>query len=174
MNHEKQKLQWHPAFQATLQILINHKLSKEDNLWLGSLRQNLTVAEDIGLLARAYEGKEKSPIYAVAMDLIVRANRKQYEEGRHMCNALRELFADELNEREAKGLAEGEARTLILQICKKIKKGKPIETITEELEVELSTVSEICMIAQKYAPDYDCTSIYQELVKHKENCTADQ
>ena len=30
------------------------------------------------------------------MDLIVRANWEQMEEGRNMCEALRELFADEL------------------------------------------------------------------------------
>jgi hypothetical protein len=28
------------------------------------------------------------------MEMIVRANKKQYEEAKHMCNALRELFAE--------------------------------------------------------------------------------
>ncbi|MDO4328956.1 MAG: hypothetical protein Q4C66_06430 [Lachnospiraceae bacterium] len=146
-----------------LQLLINHKLSKEDNLWLNSLRQDLTAADDIAPLAKAYRGKEKSPLYAAFMDLVVRANKKQYEEGQKMCDALRELFADELIEREA----AGESKKLILMICKKLRKGKTPETIADDLEEDLSTVSEICQVARNFAPDYNCGSIYEELQKRK-------
>lgn len=41
------------------------------------------------------------------MDLIIRANWKNSEEGKMMCNALRELFADELEEREHRGIEKG-------------------------------------------------------------------
>ena len=38
------------------------------------------------------------------MDLTFRANWEKYEEVRDMCEALGELFADELAEREKRGL----------------------------------------------------------------------
>ena len=44
------------------------------------------------------------------MDLIIRANKDQCEEGIKMCDALRELFEDELKEREEVGLAKGMER----------------------------------------------------------------
>ena len=60
--------------------------------------------DDIRPLAKAYKGNEKNSMYAAVMDLIVRANRKQYEEGKKMCDALRELFADELKEQKKEGI----------------------------------------------------------------------
>ena len=43
-----------------------------------------------------YTERGKLHYYQAVMDLIVRANWEQMEEGRNMCEALRELFADEL------------------------------------------------------------------------------
>ncbi|WP_330655959.1 hypothetical protein [Diplocloster modestus] len=84
-------------------------MSKEENVWLGRLRNDLELKADIEPLAKAYKGMEKNPLYAAAMDLIVRANWKKYQEGRKMCEALRELFADELKERENLGIEQGKA-----------------------------------------------------------------
>lgn len=151
------------------QIVINHALLKEDNLWLNSLRQDLTVQDDIEPLVRAYKGKENSPLYAALMDLVIRANKHQYEEGWKMCDALRELFADELMEREARGIAEGESKKLIQQVCKKLQKGKTPEAIADDLEEDISIISEICKTAGRFAPNYDYNAIYQELLKLQEN-----
>ena len=41
------------------------------------------------------------------MDLITRANREQMEEEKKMCDALKELFAEELREADEKGMAKG-------------------------------------------------------------------
>lgn len=41
------------------------------------------------------------------MDLIVRANWEQMEEGRNMCEALRELFADELEKSREIAMEQG-------------------------------------------------------------------
>ncbi|MGL5435915.1 MAG: 3-isopropylmalate dehydrogenase [Lachnospiraceae bacterium] len=108
-----------------LQIVISEELPYREYIWLSRLRMNLQAEQDIEPLAQAYKGKEKIPIYEAVMDIIIRANRNQYEEGRLMCEALRELFADELLEREAigieagtaqgmeKGVAEGMAKAII-------------------------------------------------------------
>lgn len=97
------------GFLFPIQILIIGELSKEENVWLGRLRNDLELKADIEPLAKAYKGMEKNPLYAAAMDLIVRANWKKYQEGRKMCEALRELFADELKERENLGIEQGKA-----------------------------------------------------------------
>lgn len=41
------------------------------------------------------------------MDIIVRANHEMFEEAKEMCDALRELFADEFKENRREGLQAG-------------------------------------------------------------------
>ena len=64
------------------------------------------------------------------MDFIVRANWKKYKEGRDMCNALEELFADTLEEREKLGMEQG-IRAFILD---HIEEGTPKNIILQKLE----------------------------------------
>ena len=90
-----------------IQVLVQRKLEQGENLWLNCLRQDLDGTKDVEALARAYKGKDKDPLYSAAMDLIVRANRKVYEEGMRMCDALNELFADKLELRRMEGITEG-------------------------------------------------------------------
>ena len=66
-------------------------------------------------------------------------------------------------EGKAEGIVEGEALKLIRQVCKKLIRGEGAETIADELEEEKAGVEQICRIAEKYAPEYDCGKIYQEL-----------
>ena len=90
-----------------IQVLVQRKLEQGENLWLNCLRQDLDGTKDVEALARAYKGKDKDPLYSAAMDLIVRANRKVYEEGMRMCDALNELFADKLERQRMEGRTEG-------------------------------------------------------------------
>ena len=90
-----------------VQVLVQRKLEQGENLWLNCLRQDLDGTKDVEALARAYKGKDKDPLYSAAMDLIVRANRKVYEEGMRMCDALNELFADKLELQRMEGITEG-------------------------------------------------------------------
>ena len=101
-----------------VQVLVQRELDQGENLWLNCLRQDLDGVKDVEALARAYKGKDKDPLYSSAMDLIVRANRKVYEEGTRMCDALNELFADKLecqrNEGKTEGKAEGKAEDILM------------------------------------------------------------
>lgn len=65
------------------------------------------------------------------MDVIVRANQKQYEEGRRMCEALKELFADELAEREEKGIQA------LIETCKELhlSPGQCLEKLVEKFQL---------------------------------------
>ena len=54
-----------------------------------------------------YEKHRKSKDYAAVMNLITRANWEQMEVEKKMCDALKELFAEELKEADSRGRAEG-------------------------------------------------------------------
>ena len=56
---------------------------------------------------REYEKHRKSKDYAAVMDLITRANWEQMEVEKKMCDALKELFAEELKEADSRGRSEG-------------------------------------------------------------------
>ena len=141
------------------QVLVTDQLSKEDYIWLSRLRKDLEIKSDIEPLALAYKGKEKDPLYQAVMDLIIRANQEQYEEGKKMCEALRELFADELEEREEKGMEKGIEKgmergaivKLISQIRKKQQKGLSAAETAEILEEEPEQVYKIYQIIQDHA-----------------------
>ena len=57
------------------------------------------------------------------------------------------------------GYEEGRRRYLTESICKKLRKGKTLETIAEELEEEISIVEKIYDIVRKFAPEYDVEEI---------------
>lgn len=84
-----------------------------------------------------------------------------------MCEALREIMADELNEAERKGEIRGERKGKIKflaeKIPKKLAKGKTLEAIADELEEDVEKIRPIVSLASKYAPDYDIDAIYNAL-----------
>ena len=69
-----------------------------------------------------------------------------------MCN-----LSDAIEER---GIQQGEEIKLIELICRKVKKGKALPVIAEELEEEISVVSLIYDAILESAPDYDCGKVY--------------
>lgn len=72
-----------------------------------------------------------------------------------MCEALKELFADELQE----SLEYGEERKLVSQICIKLKKNKSVAEIADALEEQEDKVRQVCETAACFAPDYDVDAI---------------
>ena len=132
-----------------MQILILPRLSRKEFTWLSRLRTNLSLQEDIEPLAKAYAGKEKNPLYEAAMDFIVRANWKKYKEGRDMCNALEELFADKLEEREKLGVEQGMEQGIRAFILDHIEEGTPKNIILQKLEKRFS-------LSLEQAEEYFC------------------
>ena len=98
-----------------------------------------------------------------------------------MCEALRELFADDLREsreegimegrnvgkREGKleGKREGEASKVIEIVIKKYKKGCSVKETADMLEENPSVIEQIYDILRQNAPDYDVQKIYQSLLE---------
>ena len=94
-----------------------------------------------------------------------------------MCEALRELFADDLRESREEGITEGRnvgklegklegaASKVIEIVIKKYKKGCSVKETADMLEENPSVIEQIYDILRQNAPDYDVQKIYQSLLK---------
>lgn len=136
-----------------IQIVVNTELSKEGNYWLQSLRNDLRSGKEIRDLVERYEKKKDSNLYQAVMDLIVRANWEKMKEEKMMCDALKELFAEELEESNRKGISQGlnqgivqgEARGIKLtkMVFKLAGQGETPEQIAGECGITKEKVLEI-------------------------------
>ena len=77
----------------SMQLLITRELTQEENFWLKNLRIDLKAGREIQNIVAKYEQNRHSKDYAAVMDLITRANWKEMEADRKMCDALRELLS---------------------------------------------------------------------------------
>ena len=138
-----------------MQILIAPKLSDKENYWLQSMRTDLQAGEEIRKLMCEYEKQSKD--YAAVMDLITRANWEQMEVEKKMCDALKELFAEELKEADSRGRSEGmrqglsqglqQGLTQGIQLTKRVlqlsAQGDSMEMIAGKCNVSLEQVKKI-------------------------------
>ena len=92
---------------TSMQLLIVPQMADEENYWIQSMRTDLRAGEEIQKLMREYEKHRKLKDYGAVMNLITRANWEQMEVEKKMCDALNELFAEELREAESRGRTEG-------------------------------------------------------------------
>lgn len=128
-----------------MQLLILPELSDRENFWLQSMRTDLRAGGEIRKLMREYEKHRKSKDHAAVMDLITRANWEQMEVEKKMCDALKELFAEELKEADSKGRTEGmqQGVQLAKQVLKLAAQGESPEMISEKCSISLEQVKEI-------------------------------
>ena len=107
---------------------------------------------------------------------IMRANWQELKEERKMCEALRELFADDLRESREEGITEGRnvgklegaASKVIEIVIKKYKKGYSVKETADMLEEPVSRIQQIYDVIEKNAPDYDAETIYKQLREKEE------
>ena len=80
--------------------------------------ESVDIEEQAERLVKEYWNHKDNTLYQAVMDIIIRANRKQFEEAKNMCDALRELFAEELKENYQAGEDQGrrELSRLILKL----------------------------------------------------------
>ncbi len=147
-----------------IQLLLIPKLSKKNNYWLNNLRNDLKAGGEIRSIIEKYEKYKNSKLYQAVADAIMRANWKEVEEERNMCEALRELFADDLEQSRK----EGKMETKIEQTIKKYKKGCSIEQTADMLEESPALIRQIYELITEYAPDENVECIYQGLLKKSE------
>lgn len=68
-------------------------------------------------------------------------------------------WEEKVIERE-QGRVEGANQKLIGQVCRKLRKGKPIEQIAEELEEDVSIIQQIYQVAMEFSPEFDSEKIF--------------
>ena len=89
-----------------------------------------------------------------------------------MCEALRELFADDLRESREEGIMEGrnvgkregEASKVIEIVIKKYKKGCSVKETADMLEEPQTLIKQIYDVIGQRAPDYNVEAIYKILL----------
>ena len=123
-----------------IQILISKELSPEENRWLGSLRTDLQPDQNLNVLLEDYEKHKDSRLYQAAMDLIVRANPAAMEEARSMCEALHELWAEDL-EKATKEIAKEITKEVTEEVTNKVTKevtNKVTKEVTNKVTKEVT------------------------------------
>ena len=78
--------------------------------------------------------------------------------------SLEDLFEDDL----VKRFEDGQVMTLVDLICRKLRKGKDVAHIAEDLEEEVSVVEAICNAASEFAPDYDEKKVFEKIMEKKQ------
>ena len=117
-----------------IQLLLTTELSKESNFWLKNLTNNLKEHSEVDELVTEYEKNRQNELYKAMMNIIIRANEGLFEEakGKDMCEALRELFREEIEEAVNKAKAE---------VTKEVKK----ETLLGLLRDGLLSVADVAV-----------------------------
>ena len=96
-----------------IQMIVTSKLKWEDNLWLRSLTNKLEDKNQIKKIVNEYHENKRNKLYESVMDIIVKANHKEFEEAKgDMCKALEELMADVIEERVAEATKEAGERAM--------------------------------------------------------------
>ena len=85
-----------------------------------------------------------------------------------MCEALKELFADDFKESELKGRNAGRIEGRIELIIKIFQKGYTAEATADMLEEPVSRIRQIYDVIEKSSPDYDAETIYKQLHEKEE------
>lgn len=140
-----------------IQIIVTSQLPEDTNLWLKNLTNKLNKKSIAQKLVSIYSQHSKERLYKSVMNIIVRANETCFKEDKIMCEALDELYKDEIDKRvnrladekaevlaEAKAevLAEAKAKEHLTNLIKKkIAKGKSISQIADELEETEETIA---------------------------------
>ena len=119
-----------------MQLLVTSKLSETENFWLRYLTDDLKSAEEANKILDKYEGHQKENLHKSVMNIIVNANKEVFKEAKEVCEALRELMKEELEEREKAG--ERNAKIHLIQT--KLSKGKTVEAIAEDLEDSVENI----------------------------------
>ena len=163
-----------------MQLIIVPRLSKTNNYWLNNLRNDLKSGGEIRNFIEKYGENKNSKLYQALADTIMRANWQELKEERKMCEALRELFADDLRESREEGITEGRnvgklegklegaASKVIEIVIKKYKKGCSVKETADMLEEPVSRIQQIYDVIEKNAPDYDAETIYKQLREKEE------
>lgn len=150
---------------GAVRIFINTKGSNKDNF----SQEFLDFAEYVTDTSDEMANKTNSDNIKLIHERVkkIRASEKMGVKYMQLWEEKAYIRDEGIEEGLAKGLEKGHSLMLIHMVCKKLRKGKNIEEIAEELEEEHEEIRKICNAAKKFAPDYDAEKIYEQLLEEK-------
>ena len=89
-----------------VQLIVLSQLDPSEYLWLSCISKEITEDTPLQQLKQAYAPHQDDPLYQTIMDAIIRSNHSKKGDSL-MCDALYELFADQLVQNHNEGLEEG-------------------------------------------------------------------
>ena len=139
----------------SIQILITKELSEKENLWLKSLTNNLKEPENARKLMEDYQKNPENDLYRSALEVIMHANQRVFEEVNGMSDIFMEIvqekFDRKLKEETDKAVekAVGEAvekavQEAVQKAVKNAKKEAKKEAETARLEERISLICKKC------------------------------
>ena len=78
-----------------------------------------------------------------------------------------EYYQDGFAEGETHGEKNGQLQNMISLTVRKLRKGKSVEQIADELEADIATIAPICKAAEEFAPEYDEEKIFRKLISEE-------
>lgn len=97
-----------------IQVIVCHELPVTENTWLHCLTTTLNPITSLPVLINKYQKNKNNPLYKAFMNTIVHVNPSIFEGGNIMCEALQELWADDLKLATEQGVSQGENRLITL------------------------------------------------------------
>ena len=125
-----------------MQILVSSELSKEENLWLKGLSNNINDVSIVDRLSKEYNKHQTDELYKAAMNVIVRANRERFEEATDMCEALREIWAEDIEKAKSEGYEKGQLTGIKCMIESTKELGATWEKVFELVQEKFSATCE--------------------------------
>ncbi len=142
-----------------IQLIVVPELTDEKNLWLHSLTNKIRTSESVRQLVNEYEEHKQSRLYESVMQIIVQSNKTRFQEVDSMCQALYDLFKDQLEQmvdqkadERAKQIAEERAKQIAEERAKQIAEER-VKQIVEERTVE--------MVAEAFSDGETATLLHQ-------------
>ena len=129
------------------------------------LTNGIKVDNEVDTLVREYRKHENEELYKSVMNVIIRANNEKFEEAKNMCEALRELFKDELKEGYERGIAQGIERGIEQGIERGIEQGRLEGMIEACKSLGVSKDVVFNMVMEKFDLSCDEAENYMELYR---------
>ncbi len=142
----------------SIQILVTRELSEKENLWLKSLTNNPKEPENARQLIEDYQKNQENDLYRSALEAIMHANQKVFQEVNGMTDIFMEIVQEKFNRKlkeeteKAVGKAGedsgGDLRTGHLKVrLKRIKKDSGILCISRRLYVFAYTAAPLVFLS---------------------------
>ena len=90
-----------------IQLILIPELSSKDNYWMNLLRKDLKAGSEIDEFVMKYDSMEPSKLHEALADAVMRANRDKMKEEYVMCDALREICRELMEEEADQMMAQG-------------------------------------------------------------------